>query len=115
MKKCCKCKEEKELEAFSKNRSTKSGLSPDCRACRSADQKQRHINYMIKVNAGKVEKKPVKKKERVFVKPKGQTGLSKYSSHSYIGDANKAYSGMESILDNMFPKDKGKKFKYSQI
>lgn len=33
MKRCCRCKEEKPISDFSKNRSSKDGLQPTCRSC----------------------------------------------------------------------------------
>ena len=36
MKVCTKCKEAKELSAFSKNSGQKTGLEPSCKACRKA-------------------------------------------------------------------------------
>ena len=117
-KPCCKCKQIKKLEAFSKNRSCKDGLAPDCRDCRSADQRQRHAKYLAEVKAGEVEKKPTRvrpKKVGVPKSPMGKQGLSRFSSHSYIEDSNKTYDGMMGMLNGMFPKDKDKTFKHSQI
>jgi hypothetical protein len=45
MKRCTKCGELKELEAFNKNRSTKDGLQSQCRACKvETDRRYREAN-----------------------------------------------------------------------
>lgn len=36
MKRCCTCKETKELDAFNKDRSRSDGLRPQCKACKRA-------------------------------------------------------------------------------
>lgn len=42
MKKCTKCKETKELEAFYKNKQYKGGYTSECKACNTA---RRHTRY----------------------------------------------------------------------
>ncbi len=39
---CCGCKQEKPLDAFSKNRNTANGRGTQCRVCQSAYDKQRY-------------------------------------------------------------------------
>lgn len=41
MKRCCRCKEEKLLSAFQRDRSRLDGLRPDCRSCVNLSRRQR--------------------------------------------------------------------------
>lgn len=45
MKVCTKCKEEKSLSGFSKDKGQKSGIRPECKNCQKEFQKQLHKNY----------------------------------------------------------------------
>lgn len=48
MKRCCKCKEEKQLEEFSINSMRKDGHQSVCKKCRSIFDKKRHQNPIEK-------------------------------------------------------------------
>lgn len=45
MKKCSKCKEEKSLDEFFNNKSTKDGKSNYCKKCHTIESKKRKYNY----------------------------------------------------------------------
>jgi len=49
MKKCSKCKKEKDFKEFSKNKDYKSGLSYDCKQCTSEYSKKRYKNSSDKI------------------------------------------------------------------
>ena len=49
MKQCSKCKQQLELNAYSKNKTCKDGLSGWCKECKKQDY-QKNIKYYIKTN-----------------------------------------------------------------
>lgn len=42
---CCKCKQEKEVSHFGKDKLRKDGLRPDCKECRAKETKEYRIKY----------------------------------------------------------------------
>jgi hypothetical protein len=45
MKKCCRCKEFKSLDCFTKNKTTKDGFMKACRECRNSDYRKYHKEH----------------------------------------------------------------------
>lgn len=75
MKKCCTCKESKELTEFYKNKSKKDGLAAQCKSCKKLSQKR----YEKTEKGQKVKKKHSQSE-------KGKLSQKKYR----VSDAGKA-------------------------
>ncbi len=91
LKRCSACKNEKARPHFRVNNCSKDGLTSACKEC----LRKRDL---------------VRSKRRRGEPVKVETNLAK----PYVSN-HPTYDDVMKMLDNMFPKDKGKTFKHSEI
>lgn len=84
MKICCKCKQEKPKSEFYKNKSTKDGLSHECKECKktwSASKSQYHKEWKAK---NKEKLAIYRKRYRENNKEKERESRRQYGKHEYV-------------------------------